>query len=216
MEAVRRDRAWKTGVLAASVAGHVAVFALIGLNTPEVRERLFEEEDRAMVVDLVRPPPPPRARQRAARQAPAPQASPVRPRQAATPRAAPVLPLPMAPVPRPTPAPITGAGSGGATTGAGVGRPGGDLRGALRGSTVGCANRTAVGLTRREIDACDETLGAGAKDAAFIAAPMDAAKRGRFDARAARLARDRAWRERPPPIGIDPGASPGQVTGLDK
>lgn len=220
MTAVRRDRARKAGVLAASIAGHVAVFALIGLNTPEVRERIFEDEDPAMVVDLFRPPPPPRAPRPDVRRAPAPQPSPARPREVAVPRAAPVLPLPMAPVPRATPAPAPtparGSGSGGAVAGPGAGQPGGDLRGALRGSTVGCANRGAVGLNRREAEACDEKLGAGAKDAPFIEPPIDPTKRAGYDRRAAKLRRDREWRERAPPIGIDPRAGPGEITGLDK
>lgn len=80
MSDVRRERVWKTGVIAASGAGHVLVLALIGLNVPQVRERLVEDEDQVMVVDLFRAPPPPRARRPDARPSTIPQASPVRPR----------------------------------------------------------------------------------------------------------------------------------------
>jgi hypothetical protein len=216
---VRRERVWKTGVVAASVAGHGLVLALIGLNVPQVRERLLEDEEQVMVVDLVRAPPPPRARRPDARPSAIPQASPVRPRIVVAPAPSAVAPLPLAPVPAPAaPAPASkaGGGSGGAVGGEGSGPPGGDLRGALRGSTVGCANRAAVGLNRREVEGCDEKLGAGAKDARYIAAPMDARKRSAFDARAAGKARDRAWRAAPVPQGIDPKAGPGEITGLDK
>lgn len=214
MSAVRRERALKAAILAASAAGHALVFALIGLNVPQVRERLVEQE-RPMVVDLFRPPPPPRAQRRDAPAAPTPQASPVRPRAVAAPTPAAVLPLPMAPVPAPappSPARKAGGGSGGAVGGPGAGPPGGDLRGALRGSTVGCANRTAVGLNRREVEGCDERLGAGAKDAPFIEAPMDGAKRAGFDAEARRKEIIRKRKEAPPPVGVSRGNAGGTRT----
>ena len=59
MSAVRRERALKAAVLAGSAAGHALVFALIGLNVPQVRERFVEEAEQAMIIDLFRPPPPP-------------------------------------------------------------------------------------------------------------------------------------------------------------
>ncbi|MDP2258803.1 MAG: hypothetical protein Q8J89_03700 [Caulobacter sp.] len=219
MSAVRRERVLKAAILVASAAGHGLVLALIGLNVPRPHERPEVDEEQVMVVDLFRPPPPPRAPRTDVPASTAPRASPVRPRAVAVPAPSAAPPLPMAPVPAPAapaPAPKAGAGSGGAVSGQGAGQPDGDLRGALRGSTVGCANRTAVGLNRREIDGCDEKLGAGARDAAFIPAPMDRRKRDGFDARAAGKARDRAWREAPVPVGIDPKAAPGVITGLDK
>ncbi len=219
MTGVRRQRAVKAAILAASAAGHALVLAVIGLHAPRLHERPFVDEPPEMVIDLFRPPPPPRTQQPDTATAPTPRASPVRPRAVVAPVPPAVLPLPLAPVPAPappSPAPRAGGGSGGAVAGQGAGPPGGDLRGALRGSSVGCANRTAVGLNRREVEGCDERLGAGAKDAPFIDAPMDGAKRAGFDARAARLRRDREWRERPMPAGIDPKAGPGVLTGLDK
>lgn len=218
MTAIRRQRAVKAGIFAASAAGHLLLFLLIGQNAPGLRERLFEDEDAVMVVDLLRPPSPPRSASPEPRPAPTARPTAVRPRQAVQPPPAAVLPLPMAPDPQPAarPAPLTGAGSGGASLGPGAAPPGGDLRGALRGSTVGCANRAAVGLNRRENESCDERLGAGAADAPYIGAPMDPDKRARFDARAAAKARDRRWRETAPPVGVDHKVGPGQVTGLDK
>lgn len=215
MSAVRRERALKAAVLAGSAAGHALVFALIGLNVPQVRERVVEEADQAMIIDLYRPPPSPRARRADAPAEPEPQASAVRPRAVTAPAPSAVPPLPMAPVPAPvTPAPAakTGAGSGGTLPGPGTGLPGGDLRGALRGSTVGCANRRAVGLNRREVDRCEERLGAGATDAPWIAAPMDAAKRSAFDAEARRKEIIRQRKAAPPPVGVTRGNAGGTRT----
>lgn len=215
MSAVRRERALKASVLAGSAAGHALMFALIGLSVPQVRERVVEQADQAMIIDLFRPPPSPRARRADAPAAPEPQASAVRPRAVTAPAPSAVPPLPMAPVPTPvTPAPAvkTGAGSGGTVAGPGTSLPGGDLRGALRGSTVGCANRRAVGLNQREVDRCEERLGAGATDAPWIAAPMDAAKRSAFDAEARRKEIIRQRKAAPPPVGVTRGNAGGTRT----
>ena len=215
MSAVRRERALKAAILAGSAAGHALVFALIGLNVPEVRERVVEEAEQAMIIDLFRSPPPPRAQRPDAPAAPRPQASAVRPRTVTTPAPSAVLPLPMAPVPAPAapaPAPTDGAGPGGTVPGPGAGLPGGDLRQALRGSTVGCANRRAVGLNRREVDRCDERLGGGATQAPWIAAPMEAAKRSGFDAEARRKEIIRKRKAAPPPVGVTPGNAGGTRT----
>jgi len=203
LTAVRRDRARQAGVIAAAVAGHAVVFLLIGLDTPAVRERIFRDDEPVMVVDLRRPPPPLRQQAPDARRAPAPRPSPVRPRETPRPIVRPTLSLPMAPIPKadPAPAPDTGARPVGGAGGAGRDQPGGDLRGALRSSTVGCANGRAVGLNRRETEACDERFGAAAKDAPFIDAPIGRDKRAGYDARAARLRRDREWREGNVPVG---------------
>lgn len=215
MSAVRRERALKAAVLAGSAAGHALVFALIGLNVPQVRERVVAETEQAMIIDLFRPPPPPRARRADAPAAPKPQVSAVRPRTVTAPAPSAVPPLPMAPVPAPvTPAPAakTGAGSGGTVPGPGQDLPGGDLRQALRGSTVGCANRGAVGLNRREVDRCDERLGAGAAQAPWIAAPMDATKRSAFDAEARRKEIIRQRKAAAPPVGVTQGNAGGTRT----
>jgi hypothetical protein len=215
LSAVRRERLTKTGIVAASAAGHLVVFALIGLTVPEVRERFVADEEQALMVDLFRPPPPPRAPRQEAAAAAVRSPSPVRPRLAPVTARPSVLPLPMAPVPRPAApaAPARTGGGSGQGSDPGAGQPGGDLRGALRRSTVGCANREAVGLTRRENEACDERLGAGAKDAPYIPAPMAGAKRERFDARAAKKERDRKWREEGMPVGTQ-GADFGRPAGL--
>jgi hypothetical protein len=215
LSAVRRERALKAAVLAGSAAGHALVFALIGLNVPQVRERVVAETEQAMIIDLFRPPPPPRARRADAPAAPKPQVSAVRPRTVTAPAPSAVPPLPMAAVPgpvTPAPAPKTGAGSGGTVPGPGQDLPGGDLRQALRGSTVGCANRGAVGLNRREVDRCDERLGAGAAQAPWIAAPMDATKRSAFDAEARRKEIIRQRKAAAPPVGVTQGNAGGTRT----
>lgn len=145
--------------------------------------------------------------------APAPRPSPVKPREVAREAPpAPIAPLPMAPVPKaaaPGGAAAPGRSGGGSPMPDFGVKPGGDLRDALRRSSVGCANDPAVGLNRREKENCIERLGKDAKDAPFIQAPIAGAKREAFDATAARKDRDRAWREAPMPIGIDPKANAG-------
>lgn len=167
------------------------------------------------------PTPAPQPREKDRPQEAAPKPSPVKPREVAKDAPpAPMAPLPMAPAPKssapPGPAAQGQAGGGGRPLPDWGVKPGGDLRDAMRGSSAGCANRAAVGLNRREKEKCDERFGEGAKDADFIAAPIGRDKRDRFDATAARKDADRKWKEGGVPPGIDPGASPGQITGLDK
>jgi hypothetical protein len=84
--------------------------------------------------------------------------------------------------------------------------PKGDVRTALRGGLVGCANAQAVGLNRAERDACDEKFGKGAKDAQFAGLGLTADKQRLLDAAGARKEADyRYKRSQGPPIG--------QVTG---
>lgn len=104
------------------------------------------------------------------------------PRQAA-PNAAPltVAPLPMAPVPRSAAAPGAPGAGGGANRPAGPRGADGDfrvrpsgvveggLRGALRGSTVGCDHRTGVALNKDERIVCDERVGVRGANAAPMA-----------------------------------------------
>jgi hypothetical protein len=65
--------------------------------------------------------------------------------------------------------------------------PKGDLRAALRGSGVGCANELAVGLNRREIEKCDERWGEAARKAPVYAnAPISVGAGQDFARQAAR------------------------------
>lgn len=199
--AVSRESRNRAIIVAGSVTAHAAFFLLLGLTSPKVRAIIDRDPDRPPPVEIeLYHPPQPREARRTVMPTSSPMPSIVRPRQAEPlPVPATVAPLPMAPVPKAAPPVRTGAGSG-VTSPSPL--PGGDLRGALRRSTVGCANELAVGLNRRELEECQERLGKGAKDAPFIPAPMAAAKRGAFDARAAKLERDRTWREGGVPSGV--------------
>ncbi|MDO8296273.1 MAG: hypothetical protein Q7T19_07525 [Caulobacter sp.] len=200
-----RGRLRRIAVVVASVLGHGLALALLGLTAPGPREvRLVDP----FVVPLEIWTPPPAAKARHRTRAAAPPPSPVMPRRAAvagpTDDIAP-LPLPVAPGPARPAATATAGLHPGPLPGE---ARGGDLRGALRGSPVGCANRDTVGLTRREREACDDAWGKG-RDQADIAAPIDRDKREAWDAVAARKARARRRKEAPPPPGIDPTDNAG-------
>jgi len=89
-----------------------------------------------------------------------------------------VAPLNMAPVPRPAvaaaPPPAGGAnrppvgGANGDFTVRPQGLAPGALRGALRGSTVGCDNRNAVALNKTERTVCDERVGVRGANAPLL------------------------------------------------
>lgn len=92
--------------------------------------------------------------------------------------------------------------------------PEGDLRAALRGSGVGCANETAVGLNRREIERCHERWGEAARKAPVYAnAPLSGAATAAFDRQAARQEADRRYKASPMGVGVDhrDHGGPGQA-----
>lgn len=198
----RRRRAVIAGL---SALGHLGLFALIGLQTPQLREMILPPQP-TFDLRLV-----PTQRPRQAPAAPAAKSAPVQPRPTATPpRGVATLPLPPAP-----PAPRGASGIG--TSYAPAPLPadqGSDLKKALRGFSPGCRMRDAVALTRAERDACDERLGRGSETATFIPAPMDPAKRAAYDAQAAKDERYRKYKEGNVPPGVTPGSEPGKNTGL--
>jgi hypothetical protein len=112
------------------------------------------------------------------------------------------------PFPAGSPAPSPDA-AGDAHAASLPGPSGGDLRGALRGSTVGCANRDTVGLTLREREGCDDRYATGRENDPFIEPPMDTGKRAAWDAAAARKDRARKRKEAAPPPGIAPSDNAG-------
>jgi hypothetical protein len=96
--------------------------------------------------------------------------------------------------------------------------PKGDVRTALRGSYVGCANAQAVGLNRAEQDVCDEKFGKGAKDALFAGLGLTPDKQRLLDAAGARKDADYRYKHSqapaiggmhappngaPPPVGFN-------------
>lgn len=198
--AARRTR-WRNGaVLAGSLLLHAAILAALAWsNGARFADRSNDEE--AIAVTLERSPvsrrPTPQAVASLDR---ATAASPLRPRPPRLVAPASVTPLGVAPVPGPGAPAARGLGVHPAPLPEG---PRGDLRTALRGSSVGCANAEAVGLNRREVEHCDERLGAAARNAPVYDAPMDAAKRRGFEAQALRQQADRAYRDAPMGVGVD-------------
>lgn len=167
---------------------HVAFFAWIGLRTPFSQMR---EMDEPVVVEawLV---PPPRPRPEPSDKTPSDQppspAAPYRPRLVV-----PVAPTEVAPIPAPPAAPAAPAGA--RVSGPQLPPEWNGLKGALRGSNVGCANRDRVGLNQAERDACNEKQGLAASQAKVLGLGIEAQKQGRFDAVAAEKARTRRGRE---------------------
>lgn len=209
----RRDRRRMAVITVLSLLVHVGVFALIGLNTPGVRERLPLPDE---VIDISLAPSRPQPRLPSPVQAGGSPAEGI-PRRDTT---APLLHVPaveppsaVAPSPLPAPAPsgaATGAKKGGSGRTATVFPSAGDeARKALRG-TYGCAYPDASGLNRREREACFDRGGKWDREVTPIDAPMAAAKRERFDQVAAKQRRDREWREAPPVAG----GPNGEVTDL--
>jgi hypothetical protein len=92
--------------------------------------------------------------------------------------------------------------------------PKGDLRSALRGSGVGCANELAVGLNRREIEKCEERWGEAARKAPVYAnAPISVGAGQDFARQAARQDAARRYRASPMGPGVDhrDHGGPGQA-----
>lgn len=194
---IDRQTRWRKGaILAASLALHAAV--LIVLALPAIAPFVDRSNDEGAVIVTLES----LARQDARDLAAAPSAAALRVR---APRA--VQPSPVAPLllPGGLAAPAARGGAPSSLHPAPLPEgPRGDLRAALRGSSVGCAHRDGVGLNRREREHCDETLGAGVRTArAFEAAPMDSAKRAAFDQAAQGQEAARRYREAPMGLGVD-------------
>jgi hypothetical protein len=208
----RRARTRRAAIIAASLAGHALFFAMLGLTGPGLRQ-VRRVGPEPVMIEFWTPPPADRARRRGRALTPPP--SPITPRRRAS-NAPPadIEPLPMRPGPA-GPAAASGMAAGDHPAPL-PGAARGDLRTVLRGSAVGCANRDAVGLTRREREACDEAWGGRAVETADVAAPIDPAQRAEWDAVAARKTRDRRWREAPMPPGLEPSSKPGFPAGLGR
>lgn len=212
--AVRHDRATKAVIVAASLAAHGLVLVLLGLVRPTLPEARISEPE---AIDLQLWTAPRTEQETRASRARTASPSPLQPRQV-SPLAppSPIAPLPVSPTLSPGPARPPGGPGVGEHPGPLPAQARGDLRRALRGSTVGCANRDAVGLTLREREACDEAFGRGAAQAAYIEPPMDPAKRRAYDAAAARKAAERRRMEGPMPFAFDPSGNAGgtSTTGI--
>ena len=148
--------------LAAAVGLHAVVLTALAWPVIESFPDRSNDED---AIDLVLQRP-----RRAGTAAVAPAVTGPRPRPA---RSAPVEtdPLGLAPVALAPPGPATG-----------FGKPGTDLRALLRGSGLGCSNSHGLGLDREERERCTERLGAQARNAGPLPAPIDPGKRAYYDA----------------------------------
>jgi hypothetical protein len=191
--------------VAVSLAAHAVVLAFLALPHIEAFEDRSNDED-ALTVTLERPRPP-EVQASAAARAPLAVAAPstIRPRM---PRM--VFPSTVAPLQVGRPAPV-GTAPHPAPLPEG---PKGDLRAALRGSGVGCANETAVGLNRREIEKCHERWGEAARKAPVYAnAPIGVGAGQDFARAAARQEANRRYKASPMGPGVDhrDHGGPGQA-----
>ncbi|MBO9711033.1 MAG: hypothetical protein J7521_22770 [Caulobacter sp.] len=196
LSTTRRNRIRNGVVLAGSVLLHAALLTVLAWPTAQRFLDLSNDED-AITVTLERR----ELAQRPSVQAAAsPQAAaaPLQPRAPRLPPPAYVPTLGVAPAPGP-PSPVARpAQAHPAPLPEG---PGGDLKAALRASSVGCANADAVGLNRREREHCDDVFGAQAKGRTFDA-PLDPAKQREFEAQALRQqALRNYWNS--PTVGVD-------------
>jgi hypothetical protein len=169
---------------------HVAFFAWIGLRTPFSQMRVMDEPRvvEAWLVPPIPPQPRPEPTEDASSRRPPSTATPYRPRLVI-----PVAPTEVAPIPAP-PAPAP-APAGPRASAPQFPPEWNGLRGALRGSDVGCGNRDRVGLTAAERDACNEKQGLASRNAKMLGLGIEAGKQGRFDQTAAEKARVRRSRQ---------------------
>ena len=191
----RRRHAGRAAIIAVSALAHGLALILLGLSSPALRD-VRRADLFATPVEIWTPPRSlrtPAAVHGAAKVSPA-RAGTVR-TKAVT---GPVSPLTSSPTPPAgaPPAPLPAPSHG-------------DLRAALRRSTVGCANRDTVGLTLREREACLDAYARGKADADVIAPPIESGKLAAFDAAAARKERIRKRKAAPPQSSLDPGNNAG-------
>lgn len=190
--------------MAVSLAAHAVVLAFLALPHIEAFEDRSNDED-ALTVTLERPPRPMVQATAPSAETVAAASSIIRPRMPRTVFSSTVAPLqvgrPAAVGAAPHPAPLPEG-------------PKGDLRTALRGSGVGCANEAAVGLNRREIEKCHERWGEAARKAPVYAnAPIAAGASQDFARAAARQEANRRYRDAPMGPGVDhrDHGGPGQA-----
>jgi hypothetical protein len=205
----RRNGRRLTGVIAASAALHLGLFALLALRPAASSLRPYEEDAIAVsLAPLYLVEPTPRARSRQVQ-------APIRPRQARRPADdTAVAPL--------YAGPSSGRAASGGAADVGVGahpatQPPGttaELGRALRLGGVGCEAPNLVGMTQAERDRCDERLGAGAKAAAYLGQGLSREKQRQLDQANARKEAYRKYRDGPMPPGLSGSDAAGGLTGL--
>ena len=209
----RRKRLKNGAVLAASLALHAALLTVLAWPVVTAFPDRSNDEDALAVTLEQRPRPPLAAPQPAS--APA-DATPLQPRLArlVAPASVASLVTPTRPHASSQGAPSQGAGPQNLHPAPLPEGPRGDLRTALRGSPVGCANGEAIGLNRRELEHCDDIFGKAGHGKTYDA-PIDPAKRRDFDAQALRQQADRAYRDAPMGVGVDHRSREGPGTKKD-
>lgn len=202
-------RSQRYGIVAASVAVHAVLLALVALHTPRLKVPPQESgPPQAVIPILIVPRVPPPTTQ--------PGAKPTEIRLHRRPQRFADEPPPIKPFVAPTTEEVRRAppAEGVKTvnpsqTGDAVGA---NARNALRGK-LGCANATLLGLSRAEREACEDQLARGARDAPFAGLGLERGKAGDLAAAAARKERDVNYRLATPPgtTGAGPSANGNAV-----
>lgn len=192
MPAPRRGR--RIAAIALSAAAHAIVLGELALHAPSLLIPSEPSQPQPIIPVILTP------------RLPATPAAPPKPIQLHR-RQTRFSNLPLAPLPVPpgpettTPAPPGPVAIHPAPLPA---NPVGEIRQSLRESPIGCANASAVGLTKAERQLCDQVLGKGAKTAPFLGLGIAQGKLTDFDRAAAGKEADRRYREAP----IQPGPAP--------
>ncbi|MBP6877283.1 MAG: hypothetical protein KBC34_04615 [Phenylobacterium sp.] len=202
MAAARRSRLY--ALLGVSLLAHAGILAVLGLREPKLSLAPAPPVMEVQVVPYYVLPTPRRSE---AERLPPLAERPIRPRRTLRPdESSPVAPLvtPRAPPPAERgPWTLEQPAPGGAPA------PPADLRQALRRGPAGCANPAL--LSREEREACEERLGAGAKDAPFLQPPMDPRKRQAFDEAAAKKEAYQRYKRGNVPPGITHEPRPSEA-----
>lgn len=195
LSTARSNRLRRSAVLAGSIVAHGLLLALLAFPRIDAfPDRSNDEDALTVTLERIERTDEPRPDAAVARAAPD-QIQPRTPRAVFRSLVAPLF-LPGAPAAAPPgtaahPAPLPAGARG-------------DLRSALRGSGVGCANDAAVGLNRRELERCHERWGEAARKAPVYAnAPLSAGATAEFASQAARQEADRRYRASPMAPGVD-------------
>ncbi|WP_293905657.1 hypothetical protein [Phenylobacterium sp.] len=200
--------------MAASVAVHAALLAVLALHAPRLRVPVYASgPPEAVIPVLIMPRTPPPAA------APGAQPQPIRLHRRPQPFA--LEPLPVTPLVAPTldaprppgptaPGPrIVSPPTQEDAIAVNAGR-------ALRGK-LGCANASLMNLSRAEREACEDQLAAGAKQADYLGTGIDADKAGALAAAARRKDADFRYMRAPGgpgTVGAGPSAN-GNAVGRD-
>lgn len=200
MAGVRRSRLY--ALLGVSLLLHVAVLAALGLREPKLDLAPAPPVMEVQVVPYYVLPTPPALD---ATRLPPLVERPIQPRRTLRPdETSTVAPLVTPRAPAPPVGPWTlGRPAPGASA------PPADLREALRSGAAGCSSPSL--LTREEREACQEKLGAGAKDAPFFQPPMDPRKRQAFDEAAAKKEAYQRYKRGNVPPGITHDPRPSEA-----